>query len=74
MTEFREGRKVHQLVWPNDDTMTTGAEVVDMEIALEAGHMSRIPFVKITYTDGTVGMIDPASVLVILEEARNEQV
>ena len=70
---FKDGQKVDRIVWPNEDTIRAGHGADSLEISMEPGHMSMVPFVKINYYGGEVGMIDAHSVLVIFPATQEDE-
>lgn len=75
---FKDCAKVISFVY-GDERRTlihiTEGHVRDMEISLEPGHMSLIPFVKVTHQGGAVSMIPATAgttVLAPTAEAQDE--
>lgn len=71
--EFTDGRKVKSISFDDDSLIEDEFRYVkSMTISLESGHMAHLPFVRLEYTDGTVGMVDVHKVFVVLHPAEEE--
>lgn len=69
MKTFKDGIVVNQITWRDNSIMQKGKPgIVNMEISMEPGQGAMVPFVKITWKDGDVGMVAVSNLdLVVLE-------
>ena len=66
---FKDGAAVKSITFEDDETTITAGSpgCASMEISMEPGHMSMIPFVKVNFYDGSVGMVAAAAVFVVMD-------
>lgn len=64
--ELRAGRRPTQLIWPDDQTITAGGDCKSLEMVDVPGQMAPVQMVRAEWDDGSVGMINPLHVAMIM--------
>ena len=49
---FENGQKLSALFFPNEHNISVGKNVLDIEVVMECGQMSGVPWAYVTYADG----------------------